>query len=160
MKKQRSTFSVIFCIFFLLLFIVLPPLFRTLIPKKVIKNTPQKKIKVLKCTKTEKTDMISATASAKYINNEIASIKIDFEKLQIPPENVEEKQKTLKQEFEKLNGVSIIEKTINNNVTSFIINKEVIDGSDNSILNNYYQDIDSLKTFYEQNEYSCMVLES
>ncbi len=154
MKKEKNPILVFFCILVLLSFIVLPPLFRRVIPKQ-IEVVNKNKIMLLKCTKIDNTNLLMATITSKYINSKIKQTTIKFEKVE-PTNGTTTTTGSLKETYDKLNTINDIEKEVKDKETIFILND--VD-TENEHLKKYYQNIDILKTNLEKENYMCNVIE-
>lgn len=89
MKKEKSPILVVMCIFFLLIFIVLPPVFRKLIPRevKIVQKKSTKSISILMCNKVDVVDKYNASIKMRYVNNKPISNIITYSPIK---ENTEE----------------------------------------------------------------------
>lgn len=164
MKKEKSPILVIGCILLLSTFIILPPLFRFLLPNTsvVTENPIQEKLQVLKCSKYFKQELYKVSSSVKYKNGLIDTNTITYEKLtQVPDDTLDNISITVGEEynmFSSLNGVDIIE---NGTTTIVKINQSLIDNNlSNPNLLNYFQSLENQQIYYENMGYTCTVLES
>lgn len=161
MKKEKSPILVIICILVLLIFIVLPPLFRKYIPKPEIDNSQVNKVslKVLKCEKYFKEELYHVTSDSKYKNNQIDNNKIVYEKLQQVPEGVNNNTSiTVLEEFNMFNTLNNVSIDINDTIATVNINQNLINSNpDNERLLNYFQPIEEQKSYYESMGYNCII---
>lgn len=167
MKKEKSPILVISCILLLLTFIVLPPLFRYLIPRPsditTKKNVVKKQLQVLKCSKYFPEELYLESISVKYKDGIIDTNTISYKKIDQVPEGVLPNTSIkVSDEYNMFNSLKNIK--VNNNNTDLItvtIDQELInDNKENTDLINYYQDLTEEQSFYENMGYTCNVLES
>lgn len=163
MKEENKSVLVILGMFILALLIILPPLFRTFFPKEEITNPPEEKIEneeKLTCTfLTEGNYEISADIS--YINNnlEYYTVKYLYKATVNPGEDASVlAQQELEQNkeyvlFSSLNNISL-EK--NNNDVTISFDQTLMESNPENIeLQNYFQDINSLKEYLTNIGYNC-----
>lgn len=162
MKKEKSPILVFSCILFLLLLIILPPIFRTYIPKKKIEDSNQIKLEVLKCYKYFKQELYKVSTSTKYKNNEIDTNTITYEKLeQIPVDVADNTSITVNQEYTMLSSLQNVNITTNDNITIVKIDKNLINSNPaNPNLLSYFQTLDNQQFYYESMGYTCNVIEN
>ena len=183
MKREKSPILVVTCMLFLLVFIIVPPVFRKYIPKQVdttntekVKNT----IQILKCNKTFNDELYKVNSSTKYIDDKIVSNTIRYQKIdntQITNSDNNQNNNanadvvtidegtsgvTVNDEYNYFSSLSDINITSNSTLTTVVINKKSLESnSSETTLKNYYQDsISSQKKFYENMGYTCNILES
>lgn len=166
MKKEKSPVLVVFCILILLMFIILPPVFRNYIPKEEKRdNIVKDKISILNCNRVFNDELYNVSSKTKYLNNSIVQNIITYQKLtQITNDtnqNTAAKPITVAEEFgmlSKLNGVNIQTSDPN---TIVIIDRNLIENNNtDQNLKNYFQDITNQKEYYEAMGYTCNILES
>lgn len=170
MKKEKSPVLVIGCILFLLLFIVLPPVFRAYIPNdnqaggnNIIE---QNKIEILKCNRIYADELFQENVSVKYLNDEIKTNTITYTKLDAVPEGyvppAETNPQAVAEEYTYLSNIPNISNNTVTNTTTIIITDELFKANNQEERLSYYfqNDIASQKTWYEQMNYTCNILES
>lgn len=166
MKKEKSPVLVISCILFLLMFIILPPVFRKYIPKEADdRNLNLDKLEILTCTKTSVSEMYKIISKCKYRNGIFESNTIEIEKLlEISAEtNGIDAPSTITIASENANLASIngINSTVNNNLITYVIDNNLIqNNSNNEILKKYIQNLTEQKNMYESLSYTCNIMES
>lgn len=183
MKREKSPILVVICMLFLLIFIIVPPVFRKYIPKQIDTNSTEKvknTIKILKCNKTFSNEFYQVNSSTKYVDDKIVSNTIRYQKIDSTQNNNSENNQnsnsnednvtlddaasvvTVNDEYNYFSSLSDINITSNDSLTTVVINKKSLESNDSeTTLKNYYQDsISSQKKFYENMGYTCNILES
>ncbi len=164
MKKERSVVLVICCIIFLLSFIVLPPFFRSYIPKEktIVGTSEQPKLKILQCSKYFKEELYKVSSNTKYINDAISVNTITYEKLdQVPEDSVPNSSITVSEELNLFKALNNVDIEVNDTTTVVTVNQDLVDNNPDHIdLLNYYQSLDDQKNYYETIGYKCNILES
>ncbi len=166
MKKEKSPILVISCILLLLTFIVLPPLFRYLIPRPsditTKNNVVKKQLQVLKCSKYFPEELYLESISVKYKDGIIDTNTISYKKIDQVPEGVLPNTSIkVSDEYNMFNSLKNIKVNNNNDLVTVTIDQELInDNKENTDLINYYQALEEEQSFYENMGYTCNVLES
>lgn len=165
-KKEKSILLVLFTIFILLLFIILPPLFRNLFPKEVVEDTTNvNKIEILTCTITNNNEKYSVTSRIKYINNIIQNNTITYKPIS---DNNSINNTTgsnyisVTDQFNYFNTLQDVVIT-NNDDGSIIIKLDkslLTSNQNNETLNNYLSKIDIEEEFFTSQGYTCSSLSS
>lgn len=149
MLNNKSKFIDIvsyFIIFVLLLFIVLPPLLRWLLPQgDSYDNTVL--LENLRCVIMEEESGYNKIINTQYKNKEITRVYVTYENY--PSEEVLEEK--------KLVGTSGVSEDKEENKILYTIeyNEET---KNNELLSKYFSDIESLKSTYESNNYACAII--
>ena len=132
-------------IFLLLLLVILPPLLRWLMPEgDSYDNTVH--LENLRCVISEESGY-NKIVNTQYKNKELTRVYITYENYT---------DETLIEEKE-LVGISGISEDIENNKIVYTIeyNEET---KNNELLRKYFTDIESLKSTYESNNYTCDII--
>lgn len=165
-RKPKSPILVFATMLFLLMFIVLPPLFRSLFPVEVVVEEVKqtKKDYMLTCIKNSTSENLRAMSKISYVNNLPVSNTIIYTSyVASSEENVQKEDSesvlTIAEElalFRDVEGVLINDE---NNSVKVSITKEVIDSnSDNLEFANFLlQNVDKQKKYYEGQGYACIV---
>lgn len=164
-KKQKSNFInflLILAIFLLSTIIIAPPTLRKLMPKKVIveKGENDQNI-ILSCTALNINEQYKINSRTKYVNgitkqNIITYNKLTFEELakeisHTPSTTV---NPTIELEFfKKVNGINI--KNNQSNTVVSIYDYTVKRNTSNFRFVAYFQELESQKTFYTSQGFSC-----
>lgn len=184
MKKEKSPILVILTIFFLSLFIILPPVFRKTMPKKV---EPEKvsKMTIVICNKSYMDELYRVNSKSKYnsngtITNAITYTKIDPSQItenngQDVNQNSEQNTDQNTEQVQENNSSGTIEKEIMyfksipnlnvidaENATTVTIDQDAIEANPTEEkLISYLNDAPkSQKKFYENLGYICTIIES
>lgn len=165
MKKEKSPVLVISCILLLSAFIILPPLFRYLVPKEIntkTKNAQTKKLQVLKCSKYFPEELYLESINVKYRDGVIDTNTITYKKVEQIPDGVAANSSIkVSDEYNMFTSLKNIEINNNNDLITVIINQKLLDNNlENTNLKNYFQDLTLEQTFYENMGYTCSILES
>lgn len=169
MKKEKSPVLVVSCIFLLLLLIVLPPVFRALIPDtsqyEDISAT-ENKISLLQCSRTFSSELYQVNIKVKYLNQNIISNTITYTKLESLPENYQEVEANIPvavlEEYSYLSKLNGIQKQGEEPNPILVLTEEVItaNSEDETVKLYFQEDISEQTNFYKQRGYSCNVIES
>ena len=83
MKKERNPLTVILSIFFLSLFVILPPTFRNLIPKEEIMPSSESvgSLVIINCNKTYQDELYKVLSKSKYVNGKLNTNTLTYTKL-------------------------------------------------------------------------------
>lgn len=135
-------------IFILSLFIILPPLFRTVLKEDTttIKNESNK-VRQLSCVKYVE------TISMSYMNNDVNNIRYNYP----IDENLENtySYSTIKEALENAPGT--LKQIIENKNSYFLDLKS--DANKNSLSSNYQSDIETQKNFFTREGFTCTIIE-
>lgn len=163
-KKAKSPLLVIFTIFILAIFIILPPVFRNMFPKKEVPKNNNIKVRkvLLTCTKTMPTEGYEITSKVKYLNgkpdrNTIIYSKntITQEPNQTPP-TPEIPVKTVAEELKFFSELQNIEVTEGDTTTTVVLNKDTISSNSNNLdLTNYFLPLGAQQKLYQEQGYEC-----
>lgn len=85
MKKERNPLVVILSIFFLSLFVILPPTFRNLIPREesnIPSNGTNRSLVIVSCNKIYEDELYKVVSKSKYVNGKLNSNTITYTKLE------------------------------------------------------------------------------
>lgn len=169
MKTEKSPILVIFCIFLLLSFIVVPPIFRKYIPKEDhtnMQNKNQNHILILTCSKIYVTEKMNVTSKTKYINHEPIHNVVSYENI-IEEKNIEstEEEETnqisVTEELQALLSLKNVKSTTNDKIVTVTIDKTLLQQNENNqTLNSYLQGLTGQKKSYENKGFSCTTMES
>lgn len=160
-QKEKSPVLVISTIIFLALFIILPPLFRTLFPKDTSSNEGTTKVfSLLTCTKTS-VDGYTITSKVKYTDDNPDRNTIIYTK--IPQSEQQETlptttTRTATEEitfFKAITDIQVIEGE--NNMTIIIKEDNINNNSNNIELANYLLPQKKQQEYYEEQEYTCSI---
>ena len=174
MKKEKSPVLVILTIFFLSLFVILPPIFRKALPKQEqLEKQTDNKLVILVCSNVFAEESYRVVSKTKYLNNNTISNVITYSKLvneqNVPTDtNVEtsntqesEKQNTVLNElkyFKSIPNLDIVDSNTNIIIT---INAKSIDNNPNEEqLKKYFNSITIQQKFYKDLGYKCNIIES
>lgn len=170
MKKEKSPVLVIFCIFLLSLFVILPPTFRSLFPKEEKNNTQNnqqtKKIVIVNCNKIYPNELYQVNSRTKYVTNSDPVNTMSFTKLDVLPENytpvAETTPMSVLDELTYLKSIPNIQYVENQNITTFTLDNTIISSMpEDNKLSSYLADTDTTqKQTYESLGYTCNILES
>ena len=170
MKKEKSPVLVIFCIFLLSLFVILPPTFRNLFPKQEKSNTQnnqqQQKIVIVNCNKIYPNELYQVNSRTKYITNSDPVNTMSFTKLDVLPENytpvTETTPTSVLAELTYLKNISDIQYIENQNITTFTLDNIIISSmpEDTKLSSYLADDYATQKQTYESLGYTCNILES
>ncbi len=144
-KSKLIDITCYFIIFVLLLFIILPPLLRWLLPQgDQYDNTIL--LENLRCTYDEESGY-HKIINTQYKNKELTRVYVTYENY--PSETVLEEKDLI-----TISGVS---EDIENNSILYTIeyNEET---KENENLKKYFDKIENLKTTYERNSYTCSII--
>lgn len=152
----------------LLVPIVVPPVFRSLIPKEEVNEQIENKasIELLKCKRVFLEELYEVNSSIRYMDGKISTNKIIYNKLESIPNNYVEKEIvnpiTVAEEIGYFSSLSSLNITTNESSTTVILNEESIRNNLNDANLTLYlqEDITNQKTFYENMGYTCNILES
>lgn len=152
----------------LLVPIVVPPVFRSLIPKEEVNEQIENKasIELLKCKRVFLEELYEVNSSIRYMDGKISTNKIIYNKLDSIPNNYVEKEIvnpiTVAEEIGYFSSLSSLNITTNESSTTVILNEESIRNNLNDANLTLYlqEDITNQKTFYENMGYTCNILES
>ena len=170
MKKEKSPIVVVLCIIFLSLFIILPPTFRTLIPKSKTKNNTSSssnnpKIILVNCNKIYSNELYQVNSKTKFVNNSPTNV-ITYQKLDTLPDNyvpsTTPDTSTAESEityFKSLVGIKVEE---SENMIRFTIDDSLLNSNptDATLVNYLAADSDMQKLNYENIGYTCNKMES
>ena len=176
MKKEKSPILVILTIFFLSLFIILPPTFRKLVPKEEKKKTISK-LTVVICNKMYTSELYRVNSKTKYdsdgtIVNTITYTVIDASQIQ---QNTEQSIENYEQVQENNDTTDSIAAELN--YFKSIPNLDIVDSVGSTVVTINQREIDShptesklisylsdnpksQKSFYEELGYTCNIIES
>lgn len=165
MKKKKDPVNILLllAIFFLSIFIVVPPLLRLTIPdvklKEDKKNTQEEKnIIILSCSKTDPTTTLTITSKSKYVNDVIEQNIIIYE--QIVTKDGEAQPVPLPEpvtrEINILSEVDGININKSSNKTIVSIPKYIVDNNNSNIyLTNQFREKNEQKKYYEDQGFVC-----
>lgn len=171
MKKEKSPVLVILTIFFLALFIILPPVFRKLVPKEE-KKTPVSKLTLVICNKTYSNEFYRVNSKTRFnsdgtITNTITYSKINDAQITQDTEQVQENATNEVEEeltyFKSIPNLDIVDSNDGTNTSTIVtINQsEVEDHPTEGKLISYLNDTpESQKKFYQDLGYVCNIVES
>lgn len=169
MKKEKSPILVIFCIFLLSLFIILPPVFRKMLPREEETNNQeelqQPKLVVVNCNITYPNELYQISSRTKYSGDNPPINTITFTKLETLPENYQSSDivptTNATEELTYLKSIPNMQFIENQNVITFTIDNAIISSvSDDEKISQYLsEDYDIQKTTLEALGYTCNVLE-
>ena len=161
-KKEKGNGLIYLAIFLLSLFIVLPPVFRVAFKddKGSSENKKEKKTNAseLVCKFNKYNYSIKATTT--YDKGEANKVELiytnnAYEENENVDDNVIEKQNKINDEIEKFNELIDVEFSSEGFTTKITIPKKALDSNDDKDLTSRFGDIDSVKKYYEDLEYSC-----
>lgn len=169
MKKEKSPILVVACIFLLLSFIIIPPVFRKFIPvssQEESVSNGSNSISVLQCNRIFATELYQVSVRVKYLNHNISSNTITYQKLETLPEEYQEAEIVVPvmvlEEYDYLSQVIGIEKQGEEPNPTLVITQEVItmNPEDDTLQLYFQEDISDQQSFYEQRGYSCNIIET
>lgn len=171
MKKEKSPVLVIFCIIFLSLFIILPPTFRTLIPKNLVDDidnnmsSSNPKLIIINCNKIYPNELYQVNSKTKFVNNKATNI-ITYQKLETLPDNYVSSTipdtSTAESEITYFKGIQNIKIEESENMIRFTIDDSLLNSNqtDTTLSNHLATDPDTQKVNYENLGYTCNRMES
>lgn len=173
MKKEKSPIIVILCIVFLSTFIILPPTFRSLIPKNNSKkenNTSSNmpKLVVINCNKTYPNELYQVNSKTKFVNNTQVNV-ITYQKLDSLPDNYTpaatngmDTTTTAESEIAYFKSLVGIEMEEQEKIVRFTIDNNLIKSNpmDNKLVNYLTSDPDLTRINFENMGYTCNKMES
>ena len=169
MKKERSPITVLFTIFFLSLFIILPPTFRSLIPKDETPATPEiPKLAIVKCSKVYSQELYQVISKTKYIDGQPVNNIITYEKLEQLPDGytdstpVGDSSQSVLEELTYYKGIPNLNLTEEGPNTTIIIDKKIINANptEQFLKERLNASAARQKVFYSDLGYRCNVMES
>lgn len=176
MKKEKSNFLVYLAMILLLTFIVVPPLFRVLIPKQSVptNETAIDDIVLLNCNKTDSDGILSVMTSTRYRNGVFENNTIKFTRNDTPiddnitDENINESTEqvqenittTVASEYDSFMALTFLNPVVAENTTTITLTTELASQDETNFLNSYLQDVDNQKLYYESIGYTCSILRS
>lgn len=142
-------------IFILLLFIILPPLFRVLFPEDENKDVEKEKLVMnLTCTKDE--DFVEyklkTTISTNYVDSKISDSTFTYE---ISASDSYFSSGISIEEYESLKKVSNVDFTENNNKYILKIDYDKFDYSNEELLKNHSKVISEQMAIYSDDSFEC-----
>ena len=165
MKKIKDPVNILLllAVFFLSIFIIVPPILRLTIPDVKLqedkKSTEEKDdITILSCSKTDPTTSLTITSRSKYVNDTIEQNIIIYEQVGIKDNNSEvqplpeeaTKEITL---LSEIDGISINKNT---NKTIISISKYIVDNNNaNTYLTNQFKEKPEQRKYYEEQGFTC-----
>ena len=161
-KKEKGNALIYIAIFLLSLFIILPPLFRTMFKVDKEPKTEQKKSKSntpeLVCKYNKYNYSIKATTT--YEKGEATKVELiytnnAYEGNDNVDDKVLAKQKAIDAEIEKFKGLIGAEYSSEGFTTKITIPREALDSNEDKDLPSRFADVDSVKKYYEDLEYNC-----
>lgn len=165
-KKEKSTILVLFTIFILLVFIVLPPVFRAVFPKTISNeiNQTTEKIDVLYCKIDDLEEGYNISIHVRYLNGKIKKNTITYTPITASDGNNYSSKDmtnfiTVSKQFELFNSIDDID--INNNSDGSVvvtINEDSINSSDNNEITDYFMNLEKQKQFFVNQGYQCNVI--
>ena len=170
MKKEKSPVLVVFCIFLLSLFVILPPVFRKMIPRKEETNNQEElqrpKLVIVNCNIIYPNELYQVNSRTKYSGDNPPVNTIGFTKLEALPENYQPSNivptTNVTEELTYLKSIPNIQFIENQNVTTFTIDNAIISSIPDDVKISQYlsEDYDMQKTTFETLGYTCNILES
>lgn len=172
MKKERNPITVILTMFFLSLFIILPPTFRSLIPKDETPITPDvPKLAIVRCSKIYSTELYQVISKTKFVDGLPVNNIITYEKLEKLPEDYTEPVQTADsttpattaaEELTYYKGIPNLSLTEEGAITTIVIDKKIINANPTEQYLKERLNISSSKQkiFYSDLGYHCNVMES
>lgn len=183
-KKPKSPVLVISAIIFLLIFIILPPVFRVLIPKQDVSVTEVKETFILSCEKNSLEEGYKIMSKLIYEDNSPTKNTISYIKNNATgTENnnleqgngnnsvVEENGtvdsnvsggndailiRTVTEEIEFFKAISGIKVNESESYTSVVITSNVVSSNNNNLeLTNYFLSEDEQTLFFEERGFTC-----
>lgn len=165
-KKEKSPILVVMTIMFLLVFIVLPPLFRSLFPKKVeeIEEKPTERSVnyILVCEKILSSENVKVISEVVYKNDSAITNTItytDYATESVQNETNTETDavvKTTAEEiayFKTIPGVQVTEDV---GKTVVVIPKMVVNNNPEDLdLANYLLDVSKQSSYFEKKDFTC-----
>lgn len=169
MKKEKSPVLVIFCIFLLSLFIVLPPFFRSMIPNSK-ENTPdinknKSNITLLTCNIIFPNELYQVISRTKYVDGMTPTNTLNFTKLSALPQNYMPSEVvppiTAADELTYFKSLPNAQITENGNVTTIVVNNNLITSlpEDTKIKSYLADDVDIQKSAFESLGFKCNKME-
>lgn len=164
-KKQKAdyvNFLLILAIFLLLTIIITPPILRVLMPKlEITKPIDKEKSIILACSAINIQEQYKITSRTKYVDNKpiqniITYKKASNEELESASKNSSVTTTSVTSEinlFQEIRGVAISSNQDSTIVTIYDYVAKKNTGNSNFM--NYFQNIDSQKTFYTNMGYTC-----
>ena len=166
MKKEKSPILVVFTMMFLLMFIVLPPIFRSLFPNEEnITNNDVSKITIVICNNTYSSELYRVNSRTKYTGDGDIQNTITYQKIESSEQAVEgttQSTATIANElsyFRSIPNLDIIDS--GDSIVVKINQKEITNNPNEEKLKNHLNNTPKLqKVFYENLGYRCNILES
>lgn len=173
-KKEKSTGLVLFTIFVLLLFIVLPPIFRVLFPKVEVDTSIEKTITILNCSRDSSSDGYHINIKSKYIDNKIKSSEIAISPLDsVNDDTVLNNNQNVVVDTDVVNYVTAteivtffsslnnVETETNNDSMKFLIDSKLIENNPEQVdLELYFTDLKAEKEYFINQGYTCNTISS
>ena len=161
MKDEKKSIIVILGMAFLIIMIILPPLFRAVFPKTEKYDNQQNldKTEVLTCERVISNSDYSTSVSVRYKNGEAIENTITYFKVDDSIKaNATEGKITPEEEssyFSKLNDINIV--TENDKVV-VVVNKTSLENNANdNTLPKYLQPLSDQEQFYSELGYNCSI---
>ena len=162
-KKPISSIVVFATMFFLLMFIVFPPLFRSMFPVEEVVEESVNKSYILICSKVSNSEKMRIISKINYENhiplsNVITYMPYAADATEGVNTDVESSFAVAKELalFREIEGILIEEVDLTTVVT---INKDIVDANSENLgfLNFLLPDVDGQMQYYESQGYSCSV---
>ena len=160
-KKPKSPILVFATMIFLLMFIVLPPLFRSLFPVEEIVEEVRNDYK-LTCIKISASEKLRIVSKISYIDNVAMSNEVVYMPYAASNDeaiinDVDENILTAAEElalFRKIEGILITDENLS---TKVLIEKDIIDNNSDNLefVNFLLPTVDEQQEYYESQGYSC-----
>ncbi len=174
MKKEKSPLVVVITIFFLSLFIILPPTFRAIIPdetaelKKSSTKTSAPPLSIVTCNKTFGTEMYQVVSRTKYVNGKPNTNTIRYQKLTTLPKGEDTEAipdgsaPTVSDELTYFKSIPNLNITDNGNLVIVTIDATIVNNNPTeTTLKQYFNNTSTKqKNYYENMGYKCNVMDS
>jgi len=159
MTNDNKSMTVLFGMAFLIIMIVLPPLFRVLFPKTVESNEPKKQI--LSCERVISNSSYSTYVEVTYINDQLEQSQTTYTKIDDDAKvNAKEGQLPPEEESQFFTGLNSISITNDDKSAVVILNKDSLGlNNNNETLAKYLQPLTQQEKFYSELGYNCSVNE-
>ena len=168
MKKEKSNFVVYLVMLLLLSFIVVPPLFRKLMPKQIVPSTETTidDIAILNCNKTDSDGVLTASMSIRYRNGVLENNIVKFTKNDAGTiqenQTIEQENSTITvlNEYNNFMSFEFLNPVTAENITTVTLTTDLASQDATNFLSNYLQNIDEQKLYCESIGYTCNILRS
>ena len=161
-KKQYSVFTVLLCIMFLAVFIILPPICRKFFPE------PEKEVEQVKstmytldCSRNSASEKMKIRKVVEYKNTEILSHTLNFELFEPTPEDIENEKQIPPLAYRAIDEINFLKSLHGINAkqddktATFVLTIDILNNNDPQELNKYFSTRGEIKKQLESEGYTC-----